>query len=149
MLWSFQGKLLLEEKKKSFYQFLWRPRPRSLLTDKEYAEVVRNLKKYQRKYNEMDRMKDRERNEKKQSHKREMLQEHDKLVQKRAQAIMGQRAGYIACLDGYDSENENEYIIQTTTHDKVLSQKEEIVRKKKMSILENMLSPSPYTMKSQ
>lgn len=129
MLWSFQGKLLLEEKKNAFYQFLWRPRPRSLLTEEEYAEVVRNLKKYQRNYNELDRMKERERSEKKQIRKREMLQEHQKLVEKRTQAIMEQRAGYIAGLDGYDSENENEYIIQTTTHDKVVSQKEEIVRK--------------------
>lgn len=34
-LWTFQGKLVQKELQKNFYQLVWRPRPKSLLTKKQ------------------------------------------------------------------------------------------------------------------
>ena len=128
-IWSFQGKLLKEEKKDAFYQFLWRPRPRSLLSDEEYAEVVKNLKKYEKRFNEMDRLKERERIAKEKAEKKRQIEEFQDLVAARLRAMGQNRKAYVALLDGYDSEDESEYIVETTTRDIVLSEKEDVSRK--------------------
>lgn len=128
-LWTFQGKQLVEEKKDAFYQFLWRPRPKSLLTDAEYNEVVKNLKKYEKRFHEMDRMKERERIAAEKAEKQRQENEFQDLLKQRLAAVTARRAEYIALLDGYDSEDEDEYIIEKHVHDEVLSQTEEVARK--------------------
>lgn len=128
-LWSFQGKQLLEEKKDSFYQFLWRPRPRSLLSDAEYNEVVKNLKKYEKRFNEVDRLKERQRVAAEQAAKQRMEQEFQDLISQRLRSAVDRRAEYLALLNGYDSEDEDEYVVEKHVHDVVLSQKEDVVRK--------------------
>ena len=69
VLWSFQGEKLLEVSKESFYQFLWRPRPKSVLSAAKTADIVKNLKKYEKKYTATDkeekRIKKKEKAEKK------------------------------------------------------------------------------------
>ncbi|CAI5714178.1 unnamed protein product [Peronospora farinosa] len=128
-LWTFQGKQLLEEKKESFYQFLWRPRPRTLLSDAEYKKVVKNLKKYEKRFDQMDRLKERERQAAKNAERNRKVQEFQELLQRLLAAAAVRRGEYIALLDGYDSEDENEYIVQSHTYDDVLESKEEIMRK--------------------
>ncbi|KAJ3674586.1 hypothetical protein LUZ60_005202 [Juncus effusus] len=70
-IWSFNGKLLYRVPKDQLIQFLWRPRPPSLLTQEQEDEIARELKKYSKKYeaedqdmfmrlNEQDRKKRRE-----------------------------------------------------------------------------------------
>lgn len=49
-VWSFQGKLLYQTPRDRFLQFLWRPRPPSLLPHEKEQEVVKNLRKYSKKY---------------------------------------------------------------------------------------------------
>ncbi|KAK8970409.1 Eukaryotic translation initiation factor 3 subunit B [Platanthera guangdongensis] len=53
-IWSFNGKLLYRIPKDHFYQFLWRPRPPSLLTPEKEEEIAKNLKKYSKKYEAED-----------------------------------------------------------------------------------------------
>ena len=55
-LWTFQGTQLVKTQKTNFYQFLWRPRPRSLLSAEEVSEVYKNLKSYIARYKESDRL---------------------------------------------------------------------------------------------
>eukprot|EP00095_Tigriopus_kingsejongensis_P011865 maker-scaffold180_size281610-snap-gene-0.35 protein:Tk11865 transcript:maker-scaffold180_size281610-snap-gene-0.35-mRNA-1 annotation:"hypothetical protein DAPPUDRAFT_303630" len=45
-LWSFQGKILKRVQMDKFCQFLWRPRPPTLLDKKQIKEIKKNLKKY-------------------------------------------------------------------------------------------------------
>ncbi|KAJ0392325.1 hypothetical protein P43SY_003156 [Pythium insidiosum] len=138
-LWTFQGKKLLEEKKDAFYQFLWRPRPRNLLSDEEYADVVKNLKKYERRFNEMDRLKERERVAAEKAEKQRQVTEFTELVKSRQAAARALRQEYIALLGGYDSEDEDEYIVQSRTFDDVISESEEVVRKRDSVLV--LLSP--------
>ncbi|KAG6621284.1 Eukaryotic translation initiation factor 3 subunit [Phytophthora cinnamomi] len=128
-LWTFQGKQLLEEKKDAFYQFLWRPRPRTLLSDEEYNNVVKNLKKFEKRFDQMDRLKERERLAAEKAERTRQEQEFQELLQKRLASAAARRAEYVALLDGYDSEDESEYIVQSHTYDDVLDIKEEVMRK--------------------
>ncbi|CAK9015193.1 Eukaryotic translation initiation factor 3 subunit B (eIF3b) (Eukaryotic translation initiation factor 3 subunit 9) (eIF-3-eta) (eIF3 p116) [Durusdinium trenchii] len=53
-LWSFQGQPLRKEKMEHFYQFLWRPRPKTTLTEDEIAKVTRGIKGYMARYGKED-----------------------------------------------------------------------------------------------
>ncbi|XP_076922037.1 eukaryotic translation initiation factor 3 subunit B-like [Bidens hawaiensis] len=53
-IWSFNGKLLYRILKDHFFQFLWRPRPPSFLSPEKEEEILKNLKKYSKKYDVQD-----------------------------------------------------------------------------------------------
>merc|ERR1712158_278372 len=54
-LWSFQGKILKRIQLDRFCQLLWRPRPPTLLTQKDIKEIKKNLKKYSVEFDVVDR----------------------------------------------------------------------------------------------
>lgn len=127
MFWSFQGKNLSEARKKAFYQFLWRPRPKSLLTDKAYREVVKNIKKYERKYAELDRQKKREREAAERAEKDRLRTEFNQILASRHQAYLDARAQLVALRDGYDTDDEALYVSQTTQRDQLISENESVL----------------------
>lgn len=53
-VWAFHGQMIYKVAKDRFFQFLWRPRVPSLLTPEREAEIKRNLKKYSKRYEEID-----------------------------------------------------------------------------------------------
>eukprot|EP01136_Pigoraptor_vietnamica_P027141 Opistho-1_new@83101 len=53
-LWSFQGRLLRKANIDKFYQFLWRPRPKTLLTKEQIKNIKKNLKQYSSKFDRQD-----------------------------------------------------------------------------------------------
>eukprot|EP00750_Incisomonas_marina_P032742 INCI9330.1.p1 GENE.INCI9330.1~~INCI9330.1.p1 ORF type:complete len:840 (+),score=180.15 INCI9330.1:120-2522(+) len=55
-IWTFQGDIIKKHDVHDFYQFRWRPRPSSLLADKEREEVVKNMSQKARKFKEQDRL---------------------------------------------------------------------------------------------
>lgn len=55
-MWSFQGKILKRTMLKNFVQFLWRPRPPSLLSEEKQKEIKKNLKKYYAQFESKDRL---------------------------------------------------------------------------------------------
>ena len=127
-LWTFQGKNLLEQRKDKFYQILWRPRPKSLLSDKEYANVVKNIKSYERKYAELDRKKEQERIDAEKAAKEKLRTDFIELVEKRRAAFNSRRAELVELCGGYDSESDDLYEKQTETHDEIISETEEIIK---------------------
>ena len=54
-LWTFSGQLLADQPTEKFKQFVWRPRPVTLLSKEEQRNVRRNLREYSREFDEMDR----------------------------------------------------------------------------------------------
>jgi translation initiation factor 3 subunit B len=54
-IWNFAGKPQLRTMKDKFYQFLWRPRPPSLLSVQEEREIRKKLAEYSARYMEEDR----------------------------------------------------------------------------------------------
>jgi translation initiation factor 3 subunit B len=55
-LYDFKGTLLREEHIERFNQFLWRPRPPTILTKDEQKAIRKNLREYSRQFDEEDEM---------------------------------------------------------------------------------------------
>jgi len=57
-IYDFKGELLREEHVEKFKQFLWRPRPLTLLSRDEQKAIRRNLREYSKDFEEEDRIAD-------------------------------------------------------------------------------------------
>ena len=57
-LYDFKGELLREEHIDKFKQFLWRPRPPTLLSRDEQKQIRKNLREYSKDFEEEDRIAD-------------------------------------------------------------------------------------------
>ncbi|KAL8856627.1 MAG: hypothetical protein Q9178_006783 [Gyalolechia marmorata] len=55
-LYDFKGELLREEHIDKFKQFLWRPRPPTLLSRDEQKQIRKNLREYSKDFDEQDRI---------------------------------------------------------------------------------------------
>lgn len=55
-MWSFQGKVLRRNNSNTFCEFKWRPRPATLLSDKQLKDIKKNLKKYSVQFEQKDRI---------------------------------------------------------------------------------------------
>lgn len=55
-IWSFQGRILQRHPLDQFCSFIWRPRPKSLLTPEDIRNVKKDMKKYQKQFEIKDRM---------------------------------------------------------------------------------------------
>ena len=55
-IWSFQGKVLQRHQLDQFCHFLWRPRPPTLLSDKQISSIKKDLKRYQKMFDIKDRV---------------------------------------------------------------------------------------------
>ena len=53
-IWDFRGQELEKHILDRFKQFLWRPRPRTLLTKEQQRQIRRTLKEYSRQFDEED-----------------------------------------------------------------------------------------------
>lgn len=53
-IWDFKGTSLLEEHVERFKQFLWRPRPPTMLSKKEQNEVRKKIREYSKIFDEED-----------------------------------------------------------------------------------------------
>merc|ERR1712058_109170 len=54
-LYDFKGEQLREEPVEKFKQWLWRPRPASLLTKEEQKQIRKNLREYSKVFDEEDK----------------------------------------------------------------------------------------------
>jgi len=74
-LYDFKGTLLREEAIEGFKQLLWRPRPPTLLSKEEQAEIRKNLRNYSKVFDEQDVAKKSSANKAVVEARREMLEE--------------------------------------------------------------------------
>ncbi|KAM0950058.1 putative transcription factor WD40-like family [Dioscorea sansibarensis] len=126
-IWSFTGKLLYRIPKDHFYQFLWRPRPPSLLTPEKEEEIWKNLKKYSKKYEAEDQDVSLQLSEQDRK-KRKMLQEEwDAWVEKWKRQHDEEREMRQWLRDGEASDEEEEYEAKEVEVEEVLDVKEEVV----------------------
>ncbi|GMH62769.1 hypothetical protein TrRE_jg6945, partial [Triparma retinervis] len=126
MLWSFQGKQLKTVAFQNFFQFAWRPR-KNLLGEEKRSEIKANLKKYYEEFDRRDKEKARALYLEETRGKRELRSK----FRDRVEVL---RAGYDAnreqrkqMNDGYDSEDEDMYVIQTANVETVLKTDEFLV----------------------
>lgn len=74
-LYDFKGTLLREEGIEGFKQLLWRPRPATLLSKDEQADIRKNLRNYSKVFDEQDLAKKSSANRAVVEARREMLRE--------------------------------------------------------------------------
>ncbi|KAI3862385.1 hypothetical protein MKW92_010092 [Papaver armeniacum] len=126
-IWSFTGKLLYKISKDHFHQFLWRPRPPSILTAEMEEQISKNLDEYSKKYETEDqdaaaqlRGKD--------SENRKMLQEEwESWIQKWKQMHEEEKLERQLLRDGEASDDDEEYAANEVEVEEVLDVREEIV----------------------
>lgn len=126
ILWSFQGKQLYQQSYETFYQFLWRPRE-SLLSKKEIEKVKKNLRKYEKRFDKADRKRQRALYLEETKGKRAERSAYRDLLAHNREIRAKQRPECVALLDGYDSEDERNFIVRDLVIERVLTAKEEVV----------------------
>jgi translation initiation factor 3 subunit B len=126
ILWSFQGKQLYQESFETFYEFEWRPREK-LLSKKDIKKVRQNLKTYEKQFDKADRRRERARYLEETAGKRAERAKIRALLDRNRTLLRRQRDKHLALLQGYDSEDENNYVFVELTVEKILSSKEEVV----------------------
>eukprot|EP00934_Nitzschia_sp_Nitz4_P006930 Nitzschia sp. Nitz4//scaffold5_size260463//152903//155209//NITZ4_000991-RA/size260463-augustus-gene-0.12-mRNA-1//1//CDS//3329555367//6920//frame0 len=126
ILWSFQGKQIYQQSFQTFYQFNWRPRE-TLLSKTQVNKVRKDLKKYEQQFEKADKERKRalylEETKGKRAERKKVRDLRAELLALRRE----QRARHIEIQDGYDTEDEDNYVIREVTVETVLSTKEEVV----------------------
>lgn len=108
-------------------QFLWRPRPPSLLSAEKEEEISRNLRKYSKKYEAEDQDVSLQLSEQDRK-KRKMLQEEwEGWVNKWKQLHEEERDLRVHLRDGEASDEEEEYEAKEVEVEEVLDVSEEVV----------------------
>ncbi|KAH0451085.1 hypothetical protein IEQ34_021777 [Dendrobium chrysotoxum] len=126
-IWSFNGKLLYRIPKDQFYQFLWRPRPPSLLSPEKEEEISKNLKKYSKKYEAEDQDVSLQLSEQDRK-KRKMIQEEwDQWVAQWKKLHEEEKQLRLVLRDGEASDEEEEYEAKEVEGEEVIDVTEEIV----------------------
>lgn len=126
ILWSFQGKQLTQSSFETFYQFQWRPR-KSLLSKGEKEKVLKNLKKYEKEFAKADKELSRSRDLETIKFKRALRTEFRERLARLREIKSRSKATRVSLYDGYDSDDENNYIHKEVHIETILSTKEEVV----------------------
>jgi translation initiation factor 3 subunit B len=124
ILWSFQGKQLYQKSFEAFYQFLWRPRE-TLLSKEQIRDVKRNLKKYEKQFDKADKERQRALYLEETKGKRMERAKYREILARNKSIRQRRRAEYISLLDGFDSDDDSNYIVRDVQVETVLSSKEE------------------------
>jgi translation initiation factor 3 subunit B len=105
-LYDFKGKLLREEQVDLFKQWLWRPRPPTLLSKEEQKEVRRKLRDYSKKFEEADEAKKNQASVEEQDRRRQLLQEWYSWRRHIKEDLMDERQGRGLPADRRDEEED-------------------------------------------
>ncbi|KAH8065378.1 hypothetical protein JL720_12794 [Aureococcus anophagefferens] len=125
-LWTFQGSVYHEVAYENFYQFAWRPRPRSLLTPDQKKAIVKNLRKYERRFAHEDKLKDLARQREATTEKRAMRRAIRDLIKLRAKQYDATAAERTKMRNGVDADAADLYHVTTRTMESVVASKEEV-----------------------
>ena len=126
ILWSFQGKQIYQQSFETFYQFQWRPRAK-LLSKADVTKVKKDLKKYEKQFEKADKERARALYLEETKGKRLQRKRVRDIIANIKKLRLEQRARHIEMLDGYDSDDEANYVIREVSVETVISTKEEVL----------------------
>ncbi|KAJ8610599.1 hypothetical protein CTAYLR_007168 [Chrysophaeum taylorii] len=125
-LWTFQGHLFHDSSYENMYQLTWRPRPKSLLDAAQKKTIVKNLRKYERKFAHDDKMKDMDRQRELTTEKRAARRAYRDLLARRKQAYFDSEGVRTRMRNGIDADSDDFYVVTTNHKEILLSSKDEI-----------------------
>jgi len=126
ILWGSQGKQMFQQAYEQFYQFSWRPR-KCLLNAAEKADVVKNLKKYERSFDKADKERARLLHLEETKEKRELRSAFRERMRELCDFYNRQR-GERVNMNGYDSEDESNYVITEEKQETIVTSEEKMVQ---------------------
>merc|ERR1712194_397330 len=126
ILWSFQGKQIYQQSFETFYQFEWRPRAK-LLSKTDVTKVKKDLKKYEKQFEKADKERARALYLEETKGKRLQRKRVRDIIANIKNLRLEQRARHIEMLDGYDSDDEANYVIREVSVETIISTKEEVL----------------------
>jgi len=126
-IYSFQGKLLKHVLKERFYQFLWRPRPPTLLSDEKLKYIKKNISKYFKDFREADNVERLKLEEERFNKREEMRAEFSNYLLQRQNDYENEREDRRKLREGEESDNEEDYYYREEWVEDVEERKEEII----------------------
>ncbi|OVA00273.1 RNA recognition motif domain [Macleaya cordata] len=127
-IWAFNGKLLYRIPRDHLYQFLWRPRPPSLLSAHKVEEIAKNLKKYAEKYESEDQDVSILLSEQDRENRKMLQKEWDGWNKRWRQMHEEEKMDRMILRDGYQSDVEQEeYEAKEVGVEELLEVSEEII----------------------
>merc|ERR1719230_1152057 len=104
-IWTFQGRLLQKHPMDRFCQFLWRPRPPSLLPEEQKKEIKKNMKKYQAQFELKDRMSQSKASKEMVEKRRKMKADFDSWKAGAREEYEANKAWRVAARNGLDTDS--------------------------------------------
>jgi len=126
-IYTFKGNLVHRFLKDRFYQFLWRPRPPSLLSRDQEKELRKNLPKYAERYKKEDAGNSRVILDEQNLEKQRLFQEYLDMLKHNQEIYNEQRDARAQLRGGIYSDDEEEYEFCSTTVEEVIEEHEEVV----------------------
>merc|ERR1712071_15555 len=126
IVWTFQGKQLYQQSYETFYQLQWRPRAQ-YLTKAQVKNVVKSLKKYEKEFDRADRERTRALRLEETKEKRALRTEFRNTMARLREFRTEQKAERMALLGGYDSDDEDNYVMKEVKLESILNSKEEVM----------------------
>ena len=124
---TFKGDVVHKVLKDQFYDFQWRPRPKSLLTDEQESQIRSNLKEYAAKYKKEDDGQWGVIIDAKYKEQQRLLQEYNDRMRSYKETYANQREDRITIRGGELSDDENDYeTVYTTVETQVFEKEEEL-----------------------
>ncbi|TVU10085.1 hypothetical protein EJB05_43593 [Eragrostis curvula] len=126
-IWSFNGKRIYNKSKDRLFQFIWRPRPPSLLTPEKEEEITRNLGRYSQKYEQEDQDVSNQLSEQERDKRAQLKEEWDTWLAKWKQLHKEERPDRMELRDGDASDEEEEFEAKMVEVEEVVEVTEEVV----------------------
>ena len=128
-LHTFQGETYYEKNVEKFYDFSWRPRPPSLLDEAAKKSVVKNLRKYERKFRKADvEQQEQIRDVQLKEFQRQRSEIRERLAYRTRDRSFFDLLQLRAELRGVDVDADENYVVETITREVLQSTKEETMR---------------------
>merc|ERR1711976_222882 len=114
MIWTFQGKQLQAMSRDKFYQFAWRPRPPSLLTEAQMKNIHKTLKEWSQIYDQQQKKHQQLQQEQMQKEKQQKKSDFIKFLKQMREQMKDQTKERRACRKNCDwhSDDESVYIVK-------------------------------------
>ncbi|XP_041363161.1 eukaryotic translation initiation factor 3 subunit B-like [Gigantopelta aegis] len=103
-IWNFQGNLLYKKPMERFCQLLWRPRPASLLKDKQIKEIRKNFKKFAQQFEIEDISKKQSASKELLEKRRQLMDEYKQFCRDRTEEFEQLRDRRIELRDGVETD---------------------------------------------
>lgn len=127
IMYTFQGQVLNSVNCEKLFQFSWRPRPRDLLSKDMKKKITKNLKKYEKEFDKEDRTKRQELNAENLSRRRNLASDFLTRIRYNENLAIAWKTQRVQARDGYDSEDDSNYIFSKVQEEAVMKTTETIM----------------------